>query len=178
MTSHLIDISGINFFMPVFSFIFVSVIIYAILTKTEILGEGNTFINLVVSFIMAIVFMSVTSAEFYVKTIIPWFVVLFIMVFLVLLVAGLSTGDLEKIKSTRFAWIIVIILIAIFIISAIRVFNPVFHPDLIIAEGAEGPGAVSQIRDYFNYPSGQSGGIVLIIVIGLLAWVLTKSGGS
>ena len=174
MSQHLIDITGLNFFMPVFSFVFVFIIVYAILKKTEILGENN-FINLVVSFIMAVVYMSVTSAELYVKTIIPWFVVLLIMVFLVLLVAGLSTKELDKIMTTRFAWIVVIILIAIFIISAIRVFNPVFHPDLIIAEGGPGPGVVSQIRGFFDYPSGGNGALVLIIVIALIAWILTKS---
>ncbi len=168
-----LDITGLNFFMPVFSFIFVFVIVYAILLKTKLLGESK-FINLTVSFIMAVVYMSLTSAELYVKTIIPWFVILFIMVFLSLLVAGLSTKELDKMMTTRFAWVVVAILIIIFVVAAIKVFNPVFHPDLIITEGGNGPGAVSQIRDFFNYPNGSAGSVVLIIVIGLVAWVLTK----
>ena len=66
-----IDVSGINFFMPVFSFLFVFVIVYAILAKTKILGD-NKFVNLVIGFIMAIIFMSFSSTELYVETIIPW----------------------------------------------------------------------------------------------------------
>ncbi len=171
--ANMIDISGINFFMPVFSFVFVVVIVYAILIKTKLLGESKFIIG-TVSFIMAVVYMSLTSAELYVKTIIPWFVILFIMVFLVLLVAGLSTKELDKMMTTKFAWVVVAILIIVFVVAAIRVFNPVFHPDLIIAEGGNGPGAVSQIRNFFDYPGGSSGSIVLLIVMGLVFWVLTR----
>jgi len=74
-----IDISGLYFFMPVFSFLFVFMIVWAVLAKTKLLGEAG-FINFFVSFIMAIIFMSFSSLDLYVRTIIPWFVVLFIMV--------------------------------------------------------------------------------------------------
>ncbi len=79
-----LDISGLNFFMPVFSFLFVSLIVYLILFKTKILGEGK-FLLLLVSFIMAIIFLSFSSLELYVQTIVPWFVVLLISVFLIIL---------------------------------------------------------------------------------------------
>jgi len=104
-----IDISGIYFFMPVFSFLFVFLITYSILAKTEILGSSG-FVNFFLSFIMAIIFMSFSSLDLYVQTIIPWFIVLFIIVFLVLLIAGLSTKDLSKIMTTSFAWVVIVIL--------------------------------------------------------------------
>ena len=55
-----IDISGIYFFMPVFSFLFVFLIVYAILARTKILGDSG-FVNLLVSFIISIIFMSFSS---------------------------------------------------------------------------------------------------------------------
>jgi len=165
-----LDISGIYFFMPVFSFLFVFLIVYAILSKTEILGESK-FINVLVGFIMAIIFMSFSSLELYVITIVPWAAVMLVIVLLVLLLAGLSTKDLGKIMTPTFAWIAVAILIIIFLIAAIRVFNPVFHPDLVITSG-RGSGIVSQISDIF---SSQVGGTVLLLaIVAIVAFVITK----
>ena len=156
--------------MPVISFLFVFLIVWAVLTKTKLLGDTG-FINLFVSFIMAIIFMSFSSLDLYVQTIIPWFIVLFIMVFLVLLIAGLSTKDLSKIMSTKFAWAVIAILLVIFLVAAIKVFNPVLHPDLIVTSG-EGTSLVEQIR----YAAGGTvfGTILLIIIAGIVSWVLVK----
>jgi len=165
-----IDISGIFFFMPVFSFLFVFLIVYAILVTTKILGDSK-FVTLLVAFIMAIIFMSFSSLELYVETIVPWFAVLFVCVFLVLVIYGLSTGKLEGIQNKWFGLIIVILLIVIFLIAAIRVFNPVFHPDLGIASG-EGTSLFEQFREAAE---GRIMGTVLLVVIaGVVAFVLTK----
>ena len=109
-----IDISGVYFFMPVFSFLFVTIVVYAILLKTEVLG-GSQFMNLLVSFIMAVIFLSFSSMELYLITLLPWFVILLVLVFLVLLIFGFSSGDLKGIMTNRFAWIIVAILVIIFL---------------------------------------------------------------
>ena len=151
-----LNISGIEFFMPVFSFLFVFVVVFALLAKTKILGDSK-FINSLISFIVAVVFMSFSSLELYVKTIMPWFVVLVVVVFCVLLIAGLSTKSWEKMMTPAFAWVVVGILIIIFLVAAIRVFNPVFHPDLGITSGG-----------------GFFGSLILIVVGALVAWVLTK----
>ena len=164
-----IDISGIYFFMPVFSFLFVFVIVYALLAQTKILGE-NKFVHLLISFIMAIIFMSFSANRLYVETIIPWFVVLLVVVFLVLLIAGLSTKKLDGIMTTNFAWAVIIILIIIFLIAAIRVFNPVLHPELLITGGEDGPGIIGQIFG----SSSIAGSILLIIIAAVVAWVITK----
>ncbi len=165
-----IDISGIYFFMPVFSFLFVFLIVYAILIKTKVLGDSQ-FVNLLVSFIMAVIFMSFSSLELYVQTIIPWFIVLFVVVFLVLIIYGLSVGKLEGIASSWFGWVVVVLLIVIFLIAAIKVFNPVFHPDLVITSG-EGTSLLEQIR---GISDGRfAGTFLLVLAAAAVAWVLTK----
>ena len=58
-----------------------------------------------------------------------------------------SKKKLEDIMTSKFAWVIVGILVIIFLIAAIKVFNPVFHPDLGIASG-EGTSMLEQIRGY------------------------------
>lgn len=165
-----LDISGLFFFMPVFSFLFVAVIIYALLLKTKILGESQ-WINLLISFILAVVFMSFSSAELYIRTIVPWFVVLMVIVFLVLLIALFSTKAWDKIMTPAFAWVVVGVLIIIFLIAAIRVFNPVLHPDLGVTSG-QGTSFIEQIRDYMG--GGFAGSILLLIIAAIVAWVITK----
>ena len=165
-----IEITGINYFMPLFSFFFVVLIVYLILTKTKILGESN-FLNFLVSFIMAIIFISFSSIELYVRNIIPWFVVLLIIVFLVLFLAAFSTKDIDKIMTNKFAWAVMIILIIIFMVVAVQVFNPVFHPDKIITSGTGTAG--SQIINFF-VNSKYTGTILLVIISAILGWFVTK----
>ena len=165
-----LDISGIFFFMPVFSFLFVFLIVYSILAKTKLLGDSG-FVNFFVSFIMAIIFMSFSSLDLYVQTIIPWFIVLFVIVFLVLLIAGLSTKELDKIMKPWFAWVVIVILLIIFLIAAIRVFNPILHPDLIVTSG-EGTSLLQQL----TYLAGGRvfGTILLIVIAAAVSWAITR----
>ena len=167
------DISSLFFFMPVVSFLFVFVVVFAILAKTKILGDGR--VNIIVSFIMAIIFMNFSSLNLFVNTITPWFVVLLVCLFFVLVIMGFSVGNdvMKKMTTSKFGWAIIIILIIIFLIAAIRVFNPVFHPSLIITSGGEGsPGIIWQLRQMLD--SQVIGSILLLVIGGIVAWVLTK----
>ncbi|MEK6935774.1 MAG: hypothetical protein AABW67_03225 [Nanoarchaeota archaeon] len=168
-----IDISGLSFFMPVFSFLLVFLIVYAILAKTKIVGDNN-FIHFLISFIIAIIFLSFSSMRLYVETITPWFVVMIVIVFFVLLVAGFSTKAWDKIMTPAFAWTVIGILILIFLIAAIKVFNPVLHPDLVITTGGNGDTSfVQQLADFFG--STKFGGSLLLIVVAIIvSWVITK----
>jgi hypothetical protein len=168
-----LDASGISFFMPVFSFLFVFIVVYAVLAKTKVLGDDK--VNLLISFIMAIIFMNFSySLQLYVNTIIPWFIILIVCLFFILVVMGFSVGSkvMEKMLTPAFAWVFVAILLLIFLIAAIKVFNPMFHPDLIITSGEGGPGIVGQIRSIFDSQVG--GSALLLLIAGVVAWVLTK----
>lgn len=163
-----LDISGINFFMPVFSFLFVFILVYALLAKTKVIGDSK-FVLLLISFIVAIVFMSFSSLELFLRTSIAWFIVLVVAVFLILVI-GMFSGK-DWVPKSGFAWTVVVVLLVIFLISAIYVFNPVFHPDLGIATG-EGTSLLQQLRGYMG--GGVVGSIVLIVIAAIVAWVITK----
>jgi hypothetical protein len=166
-----IDISGIFFFMPIISFLFVFLIIWSILIKSSILGDAP-WVNLFVGLIMATIFISFSSLDLYVRTIVPWFVVLFICVFLVLLLGGLATKDIMKVVGNKLGWVAIVLLVIVFLIAAIKVFNPVFHPDLIITSG-EGTSLVEQIR--YGADGTVFGTLFLIIIAGIVSWVLVKA---
>lgn len=164
------DISYVFYFMPVFSFLFVFIVTYAVLAKSKVLGDER--INLLVSLIMAIIFLNFSSLELYVRTITPWFVVLLVCLLFVLMLIGFIGNDLMKKMVTKgFGWALVIILLIIFLIAAIRVFNPMFHPDLIVTSG-NGPGMIYQLRQVFDTRIG--GSVLLLVIAGVVAWFLTS----
>ena len=163
-----IDISGLMFFMPVFSFLFVFVIVYALLASSKVLGESK-FINLLISFIIAVIFISFSSLDLYVQTVIPWIVVLLIVVFFVLLMGMFTSKD--WVPKAWLGWVVIAVLIIIVLIAAIRVFNPVFHPDLGVTSG-EGTSLLQQLRGYMS--GGVVGSIILIVIAIVVAWVITK----
>jgi hypothetical protein len=86
-----------------------------------------------------------------------------------------STKDVGKMMTPAFAWIMVAILVVIFLISAIKVFNPVFHPEYGITSG-NSPQIISQIRSVFD--NSASGSILLLIVAAVVTWVLVRKGKS
>ena len=67
-----IDLSGLGTFMPVFGFVLIFTVVYALLGKTKVLGEQK-FVHIFVSFCVAIVFLISTNAVEYVKVTTPIF---------------------------------------------------------------------------------------------------------
>ena len=152
-----IDISGLSFFMPIFGFLFVFVIVYALLVKTKILGESQ-FINLLISFIIAVIFATVSSVQDYVQMVTPWFVVLIIALFFILIIVGLSQNKITDIIGKKFVWVFIVALILVFLISATKVFSPVW----------------GDVQDFITNEGRVVGGIILLIVAALVAWAVTK----
>jgi hypothetical protein len=157
-----VDISGLSYFMPIFGFLFVFVIVYALLKKTELLGESS-FVNLLISFIVAIIFATLSSAQEYVQTVTPWFAVLMIALFFVLIIVGLSQQKISDIVGKEFALGFVAVLILIFVIAAIKVFPSVFG------------NAWSEVTKFVTLQSRIAGGIILLIIAGITAFILSKS---
>lgn len=153
--------------LPIMAFMFVFLVTYALLAKTNLLG-GNTFIHFFVSFIIAIVFaMSPTATEFTVMTI-PWIAVLTVAVLSILLAFALLKGNLDDIvKSPLVALLIVMITLIIFLVSALNVFGPFF------AQYMPGPAQKAGLISFLIHPS-VLGAIILVIIAAIASWVLTK----
>lgn len=158
------DITFYTWFMPIFGFLFVFVIIYALLAKIKLLGDSKP-VNIFIAFVIAIIFATVSSVRQYVETVTPWFAVLIIALFFILMLVGF-THSLDKLK-TPLAWIFTILLIIVFLIAAIKVFGsavtqylPGYPPD-------------SKAKSFFL--SDQFlGAFLLLVVAAVVTWVLTK----
>lgn len=113
-----IDTSWLSTVMPIWAFVLVFVLVFAILQKTKILG-ANKWIDSIVGIIMGIIFITFSSVREYLTNVTPWFVVLLtVSFFLFLLIAFLLKSDAWS-KFTKPSTIIVIILLAIILIAAI-----------------------------------------------------------
>jgi hypothetical protein len=69
--------------------------------------------------------------------------------------------------------VIVAILVIIFLIAAIRVFNPVFDKDLIITSGEDGGGGAGGLIDAIFF-SRWSGTILLLVIVIIVAWFIAR----
>ena len=156
-----VDVSGLSYFMPIFGFLFVFVIVYSLLAKTKLLGE-NKFVNLLISFIVAIIFTTFSSVQEYVQQVTPWFVVLVIALFFILLIVGLSQHKITDIVGKGFVWFFVIALILVFLIAAIKVFPNAFGE------------AWNELVGFMTFRARIAGAIILLIIASLTAWVITK----
>ncbi|MBX4211933.1 hypothetical protein KW787_00555 [Candidatus Pacearchaeota archaeon] len=159
-----IDLSGIVIFLPLLSFLFVFIVVFVVLNKTKVIE--NKFIELLASFILATVFVSAIGPRNYVLSIIPWFAVLIVSLFLMLALIGFIGGDFAKSWSPMVGRGFAIFLIVIFIVSAIMVFSSYFEAYL--------PGGPSNFSEW-AYSPRITGAFLLIVVGALVSWVLVRS---
>jgi len=79
------SISAIGYFVPIFAFLLVFIVVYALLKKTEILG-GSDAVMLFVSFILAAFFVVEASLVEFVKFSSAWFSVGIVGLFFLILI--------------------------------------------------------------------------------------------
>ena len=153
--------------LPIMAFLFVFLVTYAILAKTNILG-GNNFVHLFISFLIAVAFvLSPGATEFTIMTI-PWIGVLLVVLFCIILTFTLVRGNIEDIvKSPIIVVILVIVVLVIFLVSALNVFGPFF------SQYMPGPHQQPGLISFLINPS-VLGGIIIIIIAAIASWVLTK----
>lgn len=153
--------TGVSTFIPVFGFLLVFVVVYALLGKTKILGE-NKFVHILTSFAVSIIFLVSANAIEYVKIVTPWFAAFIVSLLFIVLIVGLIKGNVEEFFKTKgFAWFVIMVLIIIFIFSAIYVFAD------LINKYMAGPKA-------FLLQPTVLGIIILIAITVVASWLLTK----
>jgi hypothetical protein len=166
-----VDISALSYFAPIFSFLLVFVVIFAVLAKTKIIGESK-FVQLFVSFLIATMFVVVGSVREYVLTITPWIAVFIVSAAFILALTGfLGVGESVK---KGIGVVFVIALAIMFLISGIVVFSGVVAPYLPGSSASGGSQNILQFTEWLW--SGKVMGAVLVLIIaGIVSWVLVKA---
>ncbi len=159
----MVELAGLDFLMPVIVFAFVLLISYAFLKKTNVFGDTPFY--WAISFILAGVFVSFDSLILYLISVMPWFVVLILSMFMLLVLAGVSSKNIDWIMGSKLGFVFIGLLVFVLLIAGIRVFNPALHSELILTGGEDGVGIVSQIGDFIA--DSRWTGSILLVIFGL-----------
>jgi len=153
------SVVALSYFMPILSFLFVFVLVYALLKKADILGDSEV-VMLLISFVLAIFFIVQASLVDFVNFSSAWFVVFLVCVFFILVLVGFLGGDaLETITGNKaVAWVLLAALIIFFIISSAYTFNWAVNWETVWDWA---------YTDWF-------GMVLLLIVAGIVSWVIAK----
>lgn len=151
------NLSVIGYFLPVISFFFVFVLIYAVLNKTGILGKNNG-VSLMISFMLSAFFIYNASLVEFVKTSSAWFVVFFVCIFFIMLLITFTHGKVDKIMNPSMAWVLLALLVVVFVVSSSYVFNWAVN--------------WTTLKDWAH--TDWFGFILLLIMAGIVSAVLTK----
>ena len=152
------DLSLIQDYLPILSFLLVFMVVFAVLAKYKILGESK-FVNLFVSFLVATIFVGLTSARDYVAFVTPWFAVFVIAAFFLLVISGFA-GKVPEGLTKGIGVIAVIGLLIVFLVSAYFTFSSAPF--------------VVRIADWASEPRIY-GTLILVALSALVSWVLIKA---
>lgn len=158
-----VDLTAVEYFLPLISFLLVFCVVFATLAKTKIIGESK-FTQLFVAFLVASIFVTAVSAREFVLQMTPWFVIFLVALVLILAMTGLLGDMKETGKFTKGIGVVFVIgLLVVFLISAFSSFAP--------------SGEANWFIDWIKTPSIY-GAIILLAVGALVSWALVKSGAA
>lgn len=161
-----VDISGLGYLLPIWSFLLVFIISFAVLVSTKIVGD-NKFWLVFVSFVLATLFITAAQARTYVESTAPWAIVMLMVAFFILLITGFI-GDKAKVIHGFLGIGLVVVLLLIFLFSALNMFSDTLW------EYTPG-GSLSNPFLAWIYSGPVAGVIILLIVCALVGWVLVKA---
>ncbi len=129
MATILDNLGFIEFFLPVFSFLFIFVIMYAVLDKFRLMGE-NKSVKFIAALSIALLFLFSQETLKFVSFITPWFVVLIIISLFVLslfMFMGVKEKDMiDTVSNPTVYWTVLIIIIILLIAAIGSVFSGFF----------------------------------------------------
>jgi hypothetical protein len=152
-----------QFVMPIFIFLFIFVIFYALLSKIKLFGE-NPSLNSLIAFSLAVLFVVIPEARKFIELATPWFIVLivaglfFVMIFMIL---GVDSKFIEEVAKENALVLGIIVGLSILII--LFAMSQVFGPGLLDASAAEQTGAFASVRKMLFSPK-ILGFLILLII--------------
>ena len=167
------DVSSLGYLMPLLAFLLVFIVSYALLAKTKILAVSN-FWHIFLSLVIAIMFVVSPSASQFTMISTPWIAVFLIALFFIVMMLTFLHGNLDEVvKSPAISIVLIVVLLIIFVISAVNVFGPLITSYLPGGSEAALTPQQAQAKHFFVNPA-VIGAIILLIIAAVASWVLTK----
>ncbi len=139
-----IDVGLLENFGVVFVILLVFLILFGILEYTKAFGEGRRGLHAIISLVVALLFLVSNIATAMVKMMVPWFMVIVIFIFFVLLsvrMFGRTESDIRKLigDPNVYPWLIIFVLLVLLL----SLGNAFGQGLLERGEGAETPTDIS-----------------------------------
>lgn len=174
----ILDIGILEYFTPVFVFLFVFAIVYALLDKTGILGESKALKSLV-AFTLSMLFILTNNMVKLITVMTPWVVILLIAVLFIMLFfmfVGAKNEQITGVFTEKVTvWIVLGVLATIFIYAMTQVYGQDVHT--IYGEGnvtTDSSGLNQAVGKILFHPKML--GVILILVIAAQAIRLIAGG--
>lgn len=127
----LFDLSVLNYLTPLFTFLFILIISYAILDKFKLLGK-NFAPKAIAAFSIAMIFIFSPRMMQIVNMSTPWFILLIFFGFFIvamLMFIGVKQESISKaVKGGTVVWTILIVSLILFVIIIVQAFQDVESP--------------------------------------------------
>lgn len=167
-----LDITGLEYFSKVFVFLFVWLVVYAILSYTKIMGS-NQAIHALIGLLIALLalFSPVTTGA--IQFIAPWFVLVFVFIILAtitLKMLGATPAELASYGALK-GVLIVLIVIALLV----GVFSYIREEITIPGENETGVRTYSSSISIIFHPKILGGILVLVIAVFTVALLAGKT---
>jgi len=156
-----LDVTALANFSVIFVFLFVWLVVYAILLYTKVLGQ-NQFISILVGLLVAFFTIISPLATLIVKEIAPVFAVVLVLIAIISIASGMfGNVQLESLASLK--WIVLVILIISLVVGSLSIVRE----NIKVPERGEDFGKISTVIFHPNFL-----GMILILVIAVFTVVL------
>ena len=169
-----VDVSGISYFMPILAFLLVFVIVFAVLMKIKF-GNEHKALQIAASFLVATIFVTGFGAVSYLKNISTWFAVLIVTGIFLIAIIGMFGENAGLTKGIGVVFV-VIAMIA-FLVSGMVVYGNYISPYLPWGNSVGDSTGVGATTEWL-YSGRVAGAILLFVVGGIVAFVLSRGGGK
>ncbi len=167
-----IDISGVQYFVPLIGFILIFIVVYAVLNKTKLFE--NTWLELFISFLVSTLFVSTVGPLEYLQAVVPWFAILLVSLFFILIFTGFI-GDKDDALKKGIGRMFVFALLLVFLVAAFFVFSSLISPYLPGGNGRGADPSLLRFTSWF-FESKTAGAFWLIAVSAFVSWILVSAG--
>ena len=162
-----LDVTGLQHFSSVFVFLFVWIVIYAILVWTRVLGNNNV-VNILVGLLMGIFVLISPLATSVVANIAPFLAVIFVLIMLMSVASHMLGGHGEAIPGLK-GVLLVFIVFAVIIGVAVQIRS---QADSLTSDSKD----LSKTVNLIFHPTFL--GTVLIFAIAIFTIALLAKGGG
>jgi len=156
--------------MPLLTFAFAFILIYAVLKKTKILGETGV-INVITSLILSIILLAFTSVGNYIANITPWFAtIMVILFFFFMFIAFLIKEPAAFLKPLAIVFIIIFALILIVAIFYTFPDTQAYLP----GQSEDGANSIALTIKHFIFEERFLSGFLLLIIAVIVGFIITR----